>query len=119
MPVAAAATTLNEHFCLCGQCGGDLSLQAQKQSTAVARYLVCAACSLSLSLPVKGALTPLAESCPVCHFQLVQVGAEGEGFVVCPFCYNNPPFEGFSHMGCNECLHPSCKFGLLANGVCP
>ena len=79
--MAAAATTLNEHFCLCGQCGGDLSLQAQKQSTAVARYLVCAACSLSLSLPVKGALTPLAESCPVCHFQLVQVGAEGEGFV--------------------------------------
>ena len=55
MPVAAAATTLNEHFCLCGQCGGDLPLQAQKQRTAV-----------------------------------VLVGAEGEGFVVCPFCYNNP-----------------------------
>lgn len=57
----------------------------------MARYLVCTACSLSLSLPVKGVLSPLGESCPVCHFQLVRVGsAESDGFVVCPFCYNNP-----------------------------
>lgn len=37
---------------------------------------------------------------------------------MCPYCYNNPPFEGFNVMACNQCLHPSCTHSLKSNAVC-
>ena len=44
--------------------------------------------------------------------------AVGKSYNLCPFCYNNPPFEGMAHMGCNSCLHPTCEHGLLRHAVC-
>ena len=42
--------------------------------------------------------------CPLDGFDLLLYSlgnsekAVGTTYVLCPFCYNNPPFEGFTHM---------------------
>ena len=117
--VASIGTVLNDHYCVCGQCGGDMALQAQKQTTSVTRCLVCTSCSLSLSLPMKGSLTALQKHCPICHYQLVQVTpaeSDGDGYVVCPYCYNNPSSKNgidIEDLGLGETL-PCFK----CNAVC-
>ena len=42
-----------------------------------------------------------------------------QSYVLCPLCYNNPPFPDMKKgMGCNECTHPTCSHSLLRNCVC-
>ena len=68
--------------------------------------------------------------CPLDGFELLlfslgnSATAVGKTFPLCPFCYNNPPFEDAGHllggkMGCNSCTHPTCAHSLTANGVLP
>lgn len=63
-------------------------------------------------------------------------GPEGKTFPFCPYCYNNPPFEGIdtlftalktgnpakpgkgAGMPCFLCPHPTCKHSLISQGVC-
>ena len=41
-----------------------------------------------------------------------------QSYVLCPFCYNNAPFQDMKKgMGCNECTHPTCAHALLQNAV--
>lgn len=64
---------------------------------------------------------------------------------LCPYCFNNPPFEGmrkgkqwllfalegscfsrtnswdcdtFTGEGCTSCLHPECPHSVVSNGIC-
>jgi DNA topoisomerase-3 len=76
-------------------------------------------------------------------------GAQGKAYTLCPYCYNYPPDfdtagerensverDGESkriddssdqtqvkvtrtNMGCNQCMHPTCKFSAKKLGVCP
>jgi len=42
----------------------------------------------------------------------------GKSTPLCPYCYNNPPFEGVKAMSCDLCQHPSCKWSAARNAVC-
>ncbi|CAB3410977.1 unnamed protein product [Caenorhabditis bovis] len=40
-------------------------------------------------------------------------------YPLCPFCYNNPPFENMPEAsGCINCPHPSCPNSYNGVGVC-
>ena len=93
LPVASVAAVVTEHLIPCVQCGGDLSLMAQHKGEAVVRFLQCAACGNSLSLPPKGEIVPQSARCPICSYSLLQIRsgpAPSDGYCVCPFCYSNP-----------------------------
>lgn len=59
-------------------------------------------------------------------------GPEAKSFPLCPYCYNNPPFEGIdtlfgsssgklgkgAGMPCFLCPHPTCRHSLISQGVC-
>ena len=53
--------------------------------------------------------------CPLDGFELLLFSlgnskeTQGRSYPLCPLCYNVPPFEGLAKMGCNACLHPTCK----------
>jgi DNA topoisomerase-3 len=67
------------------------------------------------------------QRCPLDNFELLlfslgnQSHALGKQHLLCPCCYNNPPFEGMGagKMGCDSCLHPTCAHGLLRHAICP
>jgi DNA topoisomerase-3 len=59
---------------------------------------------------------------PLDDFELVlfSTGSKGIGYPICPYCYNNPPFEDMKkNMGCNHCPHPACKHSMVKNAVSP
>jgi DNA topoisomerase-3 len=87
--------------------------------------LHCEICNETYALPQNGTIKLAGEqACPLDGFHLVSFSlgnttkAVGKSYNLCPFCYNNPPFEGMTHMGCNSCLHPTCEHGLLRHAVC-
>lgn len=42
-----------------------------------------------------------------------------KNFSLCPYCYNNPPFNDMrKNVGCNECTHPTCSYSLAFNSIC-
>lgn len=59
--------------------------------------------------------------CPLDDFELLAFssGTKGRSFVLCPYCYVNPPFKGMpSNAGCNTCQHPTCPNSMNVLGVC-
>eukprot|EP00729_Bicosta_minor_P008419 gene8419-1733_t len=60
--------------------------------------------------------------CPLDGFELLlwSSGSRGQSYPLCPYCYNNPPFEGSRKgEGCNQCPHPTCTHSIVTHGVCP
>ena len=106
----------------CGKCRRYMSLITSKP-----QRLHCATCNETYSLPQDGLVKLFHEKrCPLDNFELLMFclgkspKALGKNFTLCPYCYNNPPFEEVGpKMGCNECLHPSCPQSLVQNAVCP
>jgi DNA topoisomerase-3 len=91
-----------------------------------APILHCTHCNETYGLPVNGTVKLyMGQTCPLDNFELVQFSlgnkarAMGKTFTLCPYCYNNPPFEGVTNMGCDTCTHPTCSNSLVFNGVCP
>ncbi|XP_026400715.1 DNA topoisomerase 3-beta-like [Papaver somniferum] len=102
--------------------------------------LYCGTCEDVYYLPQKGTIKLYKEIvCPLDNFELLLfslVGPEAKSFPLCPYCYNNPPFEGIetlfgaqkqgsagklgkgAGMPCFLCPHPTCKHSLIAQGVC-
>ncbi|CAM9520656.1 unnamed protein product, partial [Discosporangium mesarthrocarpum] len=84
------------NFSVCGQCGQPMDM---KKSQADRPLLYCSSCSLGLSLPHKGKLVKMEPPvvCPLCNYEVISVTAgnnySGNGYNVCPWCYNNPPEE--------------------------
>ncbi|KAJ0035522.1 hypothetical protein Pint_25587 [Pistacia integerrima] len=97
----------------CGKC-----LRYMKYISTQPSRLYCATCEEVYNLPQKGTIK------------------KAKSFPLCPFCYNNPPFEGIdTHFGttktnisgkfgkeagmpCFLCPHPTCRHSLIAQGVC-
>eukprot|EP00051_Salpingoeca_urceolata_P020697 m.313864 g.313864 ORF g.313864 m.313864 type:complete len:860 (+) comp19665_c0_seq2:161-2740(+) len=102
----------------CGQCMRYMKLVQAKPVR-----LHCQTCNETYSMPQNGKVVEYKGlRCPLDNFEMVMwtTGARGQAYPLCPYCFNNPPFEGMAkHSGCNACTHPTCQHSLVANGVCP
>lgn len=116
--VASVATVADDRFMPCGQCGGDVALMTQKKGSLLLRYLQCNSCSLTLSLPGKGTLHILPQTCPLCHFQVLSIQNDSQLYTICPYCYTNPSSSNTveienlhigSRLPCFKCT-ASCPF---------
>lgn len=111
-------------FSRCGKCRRFMKLVASKP-----QRLHCPHCQDTYKLPSgkDGVLRLHAEKkCPLDDFDLVYwQGSGGKlsvSFALCPYCFNNPPFEGMrKESGCNQCSHPACPYSFMTQGVvqCP
>ncbi|KAF6163367.1 hypothetical protein GIB67_009607 [Kingdonia uniflora] len=114
----------------CGKC-----LRYMKYISVQPSRLYCGICEEVYYVPQKGSIKLYKELvCPLDNFELLifsMAGPEGKSFPLCPYCYNNPPFEGIdtlfgtlgklgkgAGMACFHCPHPSCPHSLIAQGVC-
>eukprot|EP00743_Colponemidia_sp_Colp-15_P005401 GILK01005805.1.p1 GENE.GILK01005805.1~~GILK01005805.1.p1 ORF type:complete len:853 (+),score=115.47 GILK01005805.1:50-2608(+) len=112
-PLAATGRVLSR----CGKCR-----RMMKYIDLRPARLHCATCDETYKLPANGTIKLYKElKCPLDDFELVlfSTGSNGKSYSLCPYCYNFPPFEGVTKMGCNECTHPTCKHSLTKNGVTP
>ncbi|KAF5192263.1 Dna topoisomerase 3-beta [Thalictrum thalictroides] len=119
----------------CGKCARYMKYISTQPSR-----LYCGTCEEVYNLPQKGTIKLYKELvCPLDNFELLiysLAGPEGKSFPLCPYCYNNPPFEGIDTlfgnnktsssgmigkgvgMPCFLCPHPTCQHSLIAQGVC-
>lgn len=119
----------------CGKC-----LRYMKYISTQPSRLYCSTCEDVYNLPQRGTIKLYKElTCPLDNFELLifsMAGPESKSFPLCPFCYNNPPFEGidalygttttgsFGKLGkgagmpCFLCPHPTCRHSMIAQGVC-
>ncbi|KAI9209300.1 DNA topoisomerase 3-beta-1-like protein [Polychytrium aggregatum] len=87
--------------------------------------LHCRNCNDTYSLPPNGNIKLFKElKCPLDNFELIifSTGSKGKGYPLCPMCYNAPPFENIEPgMGCNACVHPTCRHSLTTTAItsCP
>lgn len=78
----------------CGICGRYMRyLDARPQR------LYCQTCNVTYALPQGGSIKTYFEyKCPLDGFDCVVCHVEGgKSFPLCPYCYNNPPFETNGH----------------------
>uniref|UniRef100_A0A8R1XN92 DNA topoisomerase n=2 Tax=Onchocerca TaxID=6281 RepID=A0A8R1XN92_ONCVO len=111
-------------FSRCGKCRRFMKLVASKP-----QRLHCSSCQDTYSLPsAKDGLLRLhgENKCPLDEFDLIYWQGPGGklsmSYALCPYCYNNPPFEGMRKgSGCHECFNPVCPHSFLTLGViqCP
>lgn len=90
----------------CGECRRYMKYIAAKP-----QRLYCMNCDETYSLPQGGTIKLYMElKCPLDEFELLLfTSLTGKSYLVCPYCYNQPPFKGVSKgMGCNLCPHFSC-----------
>ena len=102
----------------CGHCK-----RFMKYISAKPIRLYCPNCNNTLSLPHTGSFRPHKEMvCPHDNFDLLycNAGVNGKSFVLCPLCYNNPPFEGMTkNSGCNNCTNSECGLSRVQTAVAP
>ena len=106
-----------DFLCRCGICGRYMQhLERRPQR------LYCQTCNVTYGLPhgctVK---TYFGYKCPLDDFEVVICHIDGgKSYPLCPYCYNNPPFEtnGGRVMSCLECKHPTCRESLAQNYIC-
>lgn len=100
----------------CGKCN-----RYMKYISAKPTRLHCANCDETYSLPQNGSIKLYKElKCPLDEFELVlwSTGGRGKSTLVCPYCYNHPPFpEMRKGMGCNQCTHPTCAHSEVSLGI--
>lgn len=110
-------------FTRCGRCRKVMTLISSRPAR-----LFCPTCNETLSLPQDGVFQKHGgKRCPLDGFELLYFSlgrkstSVGRSFVLCPYCYANPPFESGarSGMGCDQCLHPDCEHGLVRHAVVP
>ena len=77
---------------LCGKCKRYIKYISARPSR-----MYCPVCEEIYNLPQGGDIKQLSGAvCPLDNFELVQFsmgGNDGKRYPLCPFCYNNPPFE--------------------------
>lgn len=102
----------------CGRCRRFMKLINVKPIR-----LYCPTCNNTLSLPSVGSFRTHKElTCPADNFDLLYCngGVSGKSFVLCPLCYNDPPFEGMSKAsGCNNCTNGECELSMVNNAIAP
>ncbi len=139
------SNTIQQNFSKCGSCQGFLSLKEltgarnnhhhnrgrnnrSNNTRSNPKLLQCSSCSVGYRLPAKGIPTPFVQNseaklCPICQFQVIKIsqgdGYTGNGYHVCPKCFNDAPIEygGAATSGefrCFNCTHSTCT---LASGT--
>lgn len=104
----------------CGDCNRFMKLITTRPVR-----LYCPTCNMTQSLPSNGTFRTHKEMrCPLDNFDLLYFngGVEGKSYVLCPNCYNNPPFENMPKMaGCNSCTNQECNISMVNNVLinCP
>eukprot|EP00889_Picochlorum_renovo_P008523 jgi/Picre1/35553/NNA_003014.t1 len=112
----------------CGKCNRYMKLIPSRPSR-----LYCSACEEVYAMPQGGSIKLYKElTCPLDDFQLVLFslgGSDGKNTPLCPYCYNNPPFEDAVKIGdkasggmpCTTCFHPTCRHSPARQGLasCP
>ena len=100
----------------CGNCRRFMKLIMAKPVR-----LYCPTCNQTLNLPFNGTFRPHKElRCPHDNFDLLYFngGVSGKSFVLCPLCYNIPPFEDMPKAsGCNGCTNRECDQSVSQNGI--
>ncbi|CAG9467801.1 unnamed protein product [Pedinophyceae sp. YPF-701] len=119
-PLASSGKPLSR----CGKC-----LRYMRYMSARPARLHCATCEDIYHVPQGGAVKLYKGlTCPLDGFELVIFrlgGADGKSQILCPMCYNHPPFEdavvGTGTMMCGACSHPTCPHSLPGRGAttCP
>ena len=103
-------------LCKCGQCRRFMKLITSKPVR-----LYCPTCNETLSVPGSGSLRTHKEmTCPNDNFDLLYCngGVNGKSFVLCPYCYNNAPFDGMPKFsGCNNCTNSLCELSMPKNTI--
>ena len=100
--------------------------------------MYCPYCNQTYSLPQGGSVKLYKEiKCPLDDFELLVFSSPTkvcilschvpilscshsviQSYLVCPYCYNQPPFKGVAKgMGCNQCPHQSCPHAILHQRV--
>lgn len=112
----------------CGKCNRYMKLIPSRPSR-----LYCSTCEEVYAMPQGGSIKLYKElTCPLDDFQLVLFslgGSDGKNTPLCPYCYNNPPFEDAVKIGdkasggmpCTTCFHPTCRHSPARQGLasCP
>lgn len=101
----------------CGKCRRYLKLISAKPVR-----LYCPDCHETLSLPHNGTFRIHKElKCPLDNYELLYFtafGANAKSYVLCPNCYNNPPFEDMRKLsGCNGCPNADCSESMVNNKI--
>lgn len=101
----------------CGKCRRYLKLISAKPVR-----LYCPNCHETLTVPHNGALRIHKElKCPVDDYELLYFTAFGpnsKSYVLCPHCFNNPPFEDMRKLsGCNLCPNSECSESMENNKI--
>eukprot|EP01135_Chromosphaera_perkinsii_P011275 Nk52_evm56s2367 gene=Nk52_evmTU56s2367 len=113
-PLAATGKPLSK----CGKCRRYMKYVSMKPAR-----LHCTHCDETYSLPQNGTIKLYKElKCPLDDFELVvySTGSRGKAYPLCPYCYNNPPFEDITKgMGCNTCPSLTCKHARPRHGAGP
>lgn len=111
-PLASSGRPLSR----CGKCRRYMKLIQAKPMR-----LYCPSCDEMFSVPQNGNIKIYKElRCPLDDYELLYCTTtiQGKGFILCPYCYNNPPFKDMKKTnGCNECTHPSCPYSLAQTGI--
>lgn len=111
-PLAATGKAMSR----CGKCRRYMKYIQAKPSR-----LHCSNCDETYSVPQNGNIRIYKElKCPIDDFELLcwSMGSKGKSFILCPYCYNNPPYRDMKKgSGCNVCSHPTCGQALLGTGI--
>eukprot|EP00758_Cryptobia_borreli_P003669 Tbor_TRINITY_DN3901_c0_g1::TRINITY_DN3901_c0_g1_i1::g.824::m.824/K03165/TOP3; DNA topoisomerase III len=113
----SSLSTTGRYISRCGNCTRYL-----RHISTRPQRLYCQHCEVTYNLPQGGTIKPYGQfTCPLDNFELVICHIEGgKSLPICPYCYNNPPFDGFGGkaMSCADCKQPTCRHSLATNYVC-
>ena len=89
----------------CGKCYRYMNLLSLRPCR-----LYCPNCEMTYKLPQNGIIRGYKEQkCPVDGFEIVLYKSDKVSFVLCPCCYNDPPFEGTRPgLTCMNCPSYDC-----------
>jgi len=140
---------LQARFSECGKCQGSMALKQDKRTGNNSggggrgrgrgnnnhrprKLLFCNTCQEGWVMPQKGDFRPKREEgvdrspvkCAICNFQVIAIargdGYEGNGYNICPKCYNDPPADhggkGGGNHPCFSCSHPTCTLAGAIQG---
>lgn len=93
-----------------------------KLITAKPERLVCPTCDgETYNVPTNGTIKTWKDvQCPLDQFDLLYYQGSSRGFVFCPNCFTNPPFEDMGKgSGCNRCTNAACQYSMPSNTIGP
>lgn len=90
----------------CGRCFRYMNLLSLRPCR-----LYCPNCEMTYKLPQNGIIRTYKEQkCPVDNFEIILYKNDKVSFILCPCCYNDPPFEGArAGMTCMNCPNYECS----------